>query len=107
MDHSNDVKNYVGSPDAEAIAALAKNYKLVLSQPDSQWVAFSDPAELERVKENYLKGKLGLTDSDDLDGALDAVKQTMSGTVNKSRLTVYYLLADHFGKLDVVKAFGS
>lgn len=106
MDHSQDVQNYADDVDQAAVDSLASHYKLVLSRPDSQWVAFTDPAELDRVKESFLTGKLGLSDADDLDGALAAVKEKMAGTTNKSRLTVYYLLADHFGKLDAVKSLG-
>lgn len=104
MDHTQDVKNHVSSVDEAAVAALAHRYRLVLSQPDSELVAFSDSDELERVKKNFLIDKLGLSESDDLDGAIAAVGQKLAGVNRKSRLTVYYLLADHFGKLDAVKA---
>jgi hypothetical protein len=47
-----------------------------------------------------LKKKLGLTNPDvDLDKAIMAVGDKMKGDPTKNRVTVYYLLADHFGKL--------
>ncbi len=103
MDYIADIKKYTPDVDEEAVDALASTYRLVLSQPDSVLVAYSDPEELKRVKENFLKKKLGLTDTDDLDGAIEAVGEKMAGVNRKNRLTVYYLLADHVGKLDAVK----
>lgn len=62
----------------------------------------SDPKETERVRENFLKKKLGLTDSDgDLDAAIQAVGQRMKGDNTKNRVTVYYLLLEHFGRFDL------
>ena len=76
--------------------------RLVMGSQDSAYVAFSDAAELETVKTNFLKKKLGLTESDEaLDAALDEVKETMKADRTKSRITVYYLLAEKFGKLSV------
>ena len=64
-------------------------------------MSFSDKAELKTVRENFLKKKLGLTSSDaDLDAAIAEVGQKLKSTRNKNRVTVYYLLAEKFGKLD-------
>jgi hypothetical protein len=63
-------------------------------------VAFGDKAEVERVRANFLKKKLGLTNPDsELDAAMTAVADKMKGDHTKNRVTVYYLLAEHFGKL--------
>ena len=49
-----------------------------------------------------LKKKLGLTNSDaELDQALKGVADKMKGDRTKNRVTVYYLLAEHFGKLSM------
>ena len=65
-------------------------------------MAFSDAKETDRVRENYLKKKLGLTNSDaELDGAIAAVGDRMKEDRTKNRVTVYYLLAEHFGLLSV------
>ncbi|PNG27984.1 DUF2853 family protein [Methylocella silvestris] len=102
-DHLADVKKYAAKPvDEAAVAGLEKNYRLVLSNADSRYVACSDPAEVERVRENFLKKKLGLTEGD-LDGAIKSVCVAMKEDRTKSRLTFYYLLAEHFGKLDTFK----
>ncbi|MFT3875982.1 MAG: DUF2853 family protein [Propioniciclava sp.] len=103
MDYVADIKKYTDTVDESAVEAMAKTYRLVLSKTDSAVVAFSDPEELETVKKNFLIKKLGLTASDDLDAGIAAVGAKMKGASRKSRLTVYYLLADHFGKLSVFK----
>jgi Tfp pilus assembly protein PilF len=104
-DHLADVKKYAKKPVNEAaLSAMEKAYRLVLSQPDSRYVACSDPAELETVRENFLKKRLGLSSGDlgsgDLDGAVKAVCEAMKQDRTKSRLTFYYLLAEHFDKLN-------
>ena len=103
MDYVADVKKYTSSVDEAVVAAMEKTYRLVLSKPDTALVAWSDPEELETVKKNFLIKKLGLSDSADLDAGIDAVGAKLKGVSRKSRLTVYYLLAEHFGKLDALK----
>lgn len=99
-DHLADVKKYAkGAVNEGAVAGLAKTYRLVLSKPDTRYVACSDPLERDRVRDNFLKKKLGLS-GDDLDAAILAVCQAMKDSRSKSRLTFYYLLAEHYGKLD-------
>ena len=101
-DHVADITKYTSKPINEtAVAHLARTYQLVLSKADSKYVACSDAAELGRVRDNFLKKKLKL-ESGDLDGAIKAVCQTMKADRTKSRLTFYYLLAEHFEKLDTL-----
>lgn len=98
-DHLADIQKYAKQPVNEAaVAGLEKTYRLVLSHADSRFVACSDPAEVATVRENFLKKKLGLS-SGDLDGAIKAVCAAMKDDRTKSRLTFYYLLAEHFDKL--------
>ncbi len=99
MDYTADIAKYTSNVDEAAVKALASRYRLVMSQPDSAVVAFTDPDELERVRENFLIKRLGLSADDDLEGGIAAVGEKMKGVSRKSRLTVYYLLAEHFGKL--------
>lgn len=101
MDHLADVKKYAKKPLNEgAFAGMSKAYALVMSKPDTRYVACSDPTEVERVRENFLKKKLGLK-SGDLDGSIKAICEHMKDDRTKSRLTFYYLLAEHHGKLDL------
>ena len=69
---------------------------------DASTVSGSDKSELETVKNNFLIKKLGLKESDDLDGAIDSVMETYGkSNRNKYRAVVYYLLTKHFGKESV------
>lgn len=100
--HKDDVKKYVAAVDTAALDKMAKNYALVLSNKDSQYVSCSDQAELDTVRENFLKKKLGLDDSDDdLNAGVQAVCETMKEDRFKSRLVFYYLLAEKYNKLNL------
>jgi Protein of unknown function (DUF2853) len=99
-DHLADVRKYAkGTVNESALAGLLKTYRLVLGKADTRYVACADPSERERVRNSFLKKKLGLT-SDDLDEAIESVCAAMKADRTKSRLTFYYLLAERFGKLD-------
>jgi hypothetical protein len=95
-----DVKKYVPNADAKAIGGIVKYCGIALQNRDSALVAFSDKTETARVRDNFLKKKLGLTHPDaELDKAIAAVGEKMKADRTKNRVTVYYLLAEHFGKL--------
>jgi len=99
-DWSADVKKYVANADPKAIAGIVRYLGIALQKRDSSLVAFSDKEEVARVRTNFLKKKLGLTNPDaELDQAITAIGEKMKGDRSKNRVTVYYLLADHFGKL--------
>jgi hypothetical protein len=101
-DHAADIRKYTSKLINEAaIKRLEDTYRLVFSNPDSKYVACSDKEEVARVRDNFLKKKLKL-ESGDLDEAIKNVCQTMKADRTKSRLTFYYLLAEHFGKLDAL-----
>ena len=98
--HLDDIKKHVSEVDETALANMEKTYRLVLSKPDSRAVSFSDEEELKTVRESFLKKKLGLTIPDaELDAAIKEVGKAIP--CHKQRLTVYYLLAQKFDKLDV------
>ncbi len=103
-DWAADLKKHAPDADDAVVAKMLNTYRLVLSKPDTASVAFSDDGELVTVRENFLKKKLGLTLPDaELDAGIAAVGQQLAGVRRKSRLTVYYLLADRFGKLGVFR----
>jgi hypothetical protein len=100
QEHKATVAKYASKVNTAALDGMARNYALVLSNKDSQYVACGDDAERATVRTNFLKKKLGLTNSDaDLDAAIDSVCATMKDDRFKSRLAMYYLLADKYGKL--------
>jgi outer membrane protein OmpA-like peptidoglycan-associated protein len=97
-----DVRKYDGDADEGVVNAIVKYCGVALTKRDSSLVAMSDPEERTLVRENYLKKKLALTDSDEtLDAAVLSVGETMKADRTKNRVTVYYLLARHFGVLGI------
>ena len=67
-------------------------------------VSFSDRREEVAASAKVFKKKLGLTASDaELDQAILAVGRKLKGDRSKNRVTVYYLFADHFGKLSTFR----
>ena len=63
-DYVSDVRRYVTSVDEAAVAGIVKHLGIALHSKDSSLVAASDPAELKRVRDGFLKKKLALTESD-------------------------------------------
>lgn len=105
QDWAADVKKYVPDADDGVIAAIVRYCGIALRNRDSSLVSFSDPTETDRVRNNYCRKKLGLTDPDEvLDAAIASVGERMKDDRTKNRVTVYYLLADHFGKLGLFGA---
>ncbi len=100
-DWATDVKKYAPKATDEHIAGIVRHCGIALQKQDSALVSFADPDEVKRVKEGFLTKKLGVTDSDAADKAIEAVAAKMKGAGRKNRVTVYYLLAEHFGKLDL------
>lgn len=102
QEHKAIAAKYATNIHSVALDGMAKNYALVLSKNDSQYVACGDEAEKDTVRTNFLKKKLALTHSDgDLNAAIDAVCVKMKDDRFKSRLAFYYLLAEHFKKLEM------
>ncbi|MCZ9309579.1 DUF2853 family protein [Corynebacterium uberis] len=104
QDPREDLKKYAPNADQAVVDNLYNTYRLVLSKPDASLVSFTDPEELATVRESFLKKKLGLSLSEaELDAGIEAVGKKLAGENRKNRLTVYYLLAEHFNKLSVFK----
>ena len=99
-DWAADVKKYVANADDAAIAGIVKYCGIALRNRDSALVSFSDKAETDRVRTNFLKKKLGLAQADSvLDAAIAKVAAQMKADRTKNRVTVYYLLASEFKQL--------
>jgi hypothetical protein len=97
-----DVKKYSAHANEAAVAGIVKHLGIALRNKDSSLVSGTDPAEMKRMRDGFLKKKLALTEPDaKLDAAAAAVIEKMKADRTKSRVTVYYLLAEHFKKLDL------
>ena len=101
-DWAADVKKYVANANDGAIAGIVNYCGIALRKLDSALVAFSDKTETDRVRNNFLKKKLGRTEADSvLDAAIAKVGETMKADRTKNRVTVYYLLAAEFKQLEM------
>lgn len=99
-EYADDLRNKCGvSPDMELLTKVTIGCGPAIYNPDASTVAGTQKSELETIKKNFLIKKLGLSDSQDLDGAIDKViEQYGRSERNKYRAVVYYLLVKHFGK---------
>ena len=103
-DWAADVKKYAPNADDKVIAGIVRHCGIALHKVDSSLVSYSDPEELKRVREGFIKKKLAITDSDDdIDKALASVGKVLEGVNRKNRVTVYYLVAKHYNKLSLFK----
>jgi outer membrane protein OmpA-like peptidoglycan-associated protein len=97
-----DVRIYDAGADEGVVNKIVNYCGIALQSRDGQLVAMADPKECETVRENFLKKKLGLTQSDAvLDEAIQSVREVMKADRTKNRVTVYYLLSRHFGSLNL------
>lgn len=95
-----DLKLYCQSIDETALRAIVKHLGIALRSADASMVSCTSKEELTRVRESWLKKKLAVTGDDaTLDTAISEVCARMKGAAKKSRVTVYYLLAEKLGKL--------
>jgi Protein of unknown function (DUF2853) len=95
-----NVKKHVPNADETAIHGIVKHLSIALRNKDSSFVACTDKKERDLVRDHFLKKKLGLAlDDAALDQSVVDVCAKMHDDRDKSRVTFYYLLAEHFGKL--------
>lgn len=98
-----DIRHYRVDVNEQAVAAIVKHLGIALRSSDASLVSCSSKSELARVRDSWLKKKLGVTaDETLLDKAILDVCTTMKGEGKKSRVTFYYLLADSLGKLGLL-----
>jgi len=89
--------------DDAFIAKVTNGLGPSIYNKDAESVSCSDASELDRVRENFLKKKLGLKQDDkELDAAIKEVCEKMGkSNRNKYRALFYALLAKKFGKESV------
>ena len=98
-DYLEDVRRYHANADAGAVDKIVKHLGIALRSRDSSLVSCSDQSELDRVREKWCEKKLGSTSQAGSDEVIAKVCEQMSGDRSKSRVTFYYLVAKHMGKL--------
>lgn len=88
--------------DADLLSKVAAGLGPSIYNADAALVSSSDKEELDRVKENFLKKKLGCTDEQAMDDAIQhAINTFGSGNRNKLRILFYYICVDKLGKSSV------
>ena len=60
-DWSHDVKKYVPNADEGAVKGIIKHCGIALHSKDASFVACNDKSERDRVRDGFLKKKLGPT----------------------------------------------
>lgn len=86
----------------DLLTKIAKGLGPSIYNTDSSLVSSSDQAELDRVKQNFLIGKLGCAEDESLDQAIDEVVNAFgSSNRNKHRILFYYQLVVKLGKESV------
>jgi hypothetical protein len=98
-DYLADVQRYDASANEEAVNKIVKHLGIALRSRDASLVSCSDNSELDRVREKWCGKKLGITDDAASDEVIGKVCEEMKGDRNKQRVTFYYLVAKHMGKL--------
>lgn len=98
--YAEDLRTKCGiEPDMDLLKKVTIGCGPSIYNNDAATVAATQPAELETVKNSFLKKKLGLPDGPELDAAIaKVIEQYGRSERNKYRPVVYYLLTVHFGK---------
>ena len=98
--YASDLEEKCGvKPDMELLRKVTIGCGPSIYDADASTVSSSDQGELDTVKNSFLKNKLGLSDADPLDAAINTVMETYGrSNRNKYRAVVYYMLTKHFGK---------
>ncbi len=98
--YKNKMKEIEPNFDAELLEKITKSLGPSIYKKDSETISCSQPSELERVRKNFLKMKLGLDKSDEeLDKAIQEVCEKMGkSNRNKYRALFYYFLIKKFKK---------
>ena len=95
-----DVKGYDAAADEAVIRKIVNYCGIALASRDGKFVACSDEAERNTVRDSLLVKKFGLTDEQsELDALVMSVCETMTKDRFKNRVTFYYLLAKSEGML--------
>lgn len=92
-DYVADVKKYTSTVNEAAVAAIVKYCGIALRGKDSRYVSVTDAAEVKRVVDGFCAKKLGL-EAKAAEAAVKAAGEKMQADRTKSRVTVYYLVAE-------------
>ena len=90
--------------DKNLLAAVTKGLGPSIYLPDASKVSTSDKAELDRVKRRFCVRKLGVTDEQKIDSAIQKVADQLGrSNRHKYRAVFYYLLTKELNKESIYK----
>ncbi|KVV15229.1 DUF2853 family protein [Flavobacterium sp. TMP13] len=103
LKYESDLKDKCGvTVDMDLLTKVTIGCGPSIYNADSATVSATSKEEVATVKNNFLIKKLGLSDSEDLDAAIEEViEQYGRSNRNKYRAVMYYLLTVHFKKESV------
>ena len=98
--YARDLKDKCGvDADPELLRKVVIACGPTIYNADSETVSTSDTGELNALRENWVKRKLGVEDDDAAMGGIQKVIRDYGrDNRNKYRASLYYMLATHFGK---------
>jgi hypothetical protein len=86
-------------PDLALLRKVTRGLGPTIYTADAETVSATDQAEIDRIKQNFRIKKLGLSEADGLDAAINQVIDTYGRSDrSKYRAAIYYLLVKHVGK---------
>ena len=88
-------------PDADLLRKVTKACGPSIYTRDGETVSASDKKELDRVRQNFMKKKLGLDDKQLDKGIEHAIDKIGKSNRNKYRAVFYYILVKKFKKESV------
>ncbi len=87
------------TPDTNLLRAVTKSLGPSIYNADAEIVAMSEENEVNTLKDNFVKKKLGLTDDAEVDAAVEKAFETIGrSNPRKYRAVVSYLLVTQLGK---------
>lgn len=93
-----DLERIGMKPDMDLLMRAVKACGPSIYNADAETVAASSPDEVNRVKQNFMMKRLGMTDQAAVDAAMDkALDKIGRSNRNKYRAVMYYLLATDTG----------
>jgi hypothetical protein len=97
---SEELREKIGiTPNMELLTKVTIGCGPAIFKSDSATVSGMSERELATIKNSFLIKKLGLSDTNDLDEAINKViEQYGRSNPHKYRVVVYYLLVIHFNK---------
>jgi hypothetical protein len=103
-DYAQDIAKYTDTCDEACVDGIVRHLGIALQSRDASMVSCTDESERLRVRDSFLKKKLGRTEPDpELDAAVMEICERMKDQNQKSRVTFYYLLAEKYGQLDMFR----